>query len=327
MEFIGRQIDFAIAIEQVRGTAETVAQRTVRKVSANLIPRADRVVDDSTFGRIEDAERVRTVRKWTEGDVEGIVHADVLGYFLLNLYGTVASNTVSGATTHDFSMEQSIVHPSLTGFIKDGDVRQESVAGLMLTKLEISASTDDYVRYNASFIGKESAADVSVLPALATEYDFISRDITVKIASSEAGLAAATALKIKDFSVTFNTNAEADFVFGSYSPDDIYNKKFSIEGKFTRNYIDTTFQDLYEGDNFVYMQITIEGEATIGSGSAHPKIVVLLNKAQINDWSRSSDGDALVTEDVSFKGFYNISDSEQSTVELVNVTSEYSVGS
>jgi hypothetical protein len=311
MEFIGRQIDFAIAIEAERGVAETEAQRTVRKVTANLIPRAERIIDDSTFGKIEDAERVRTVRRWTEGDVEGIVHTDVIGYYFLNLYGTVASNTVSGATTHDFSMEQSITHPSLTGFIKDGDVRQESVAGLMLTKLELTATTDDYVRYNASFIGKESGADVSVLPALATEYDFVSRDITVKIASSEAGLAAAEALKIKDLSISFDTHAEADYVFGDYSPSDIYNKQFSIEGKFSKNYIDTVFQDLYEGDDFQYMQITIEGEAVIGSGSAHPKIVVLLNKAQVNDWSRSSDGDALVTEEVSFKGFYNSTDSEQ----------------
>src|SRR5690606_40983195 len=65
-------------------------------LTCNLIPRAEKVVDDSTFGRLEDAERVRTVRKWSEGDVAGIVHADVLGYYLLNLYGDVDSANVSG---------------------------------------------------------------------------------------------------------------------------------------------------------------------------------------------------------------------------------------
>lgn len=327
MEFIGRQIDFAIAIEQTRGTAEATANRTVRKVTANLIPRAERVIDDSTFGRLEDAERIRTVRKWSEGDVAGIVHADVIGYYFLNLFGTVESNTVSGATTHTFSMEQTITHPTLTGFIKDGDVRQEKVPGLMITSLEINATTDDYVRYTANFLGKESETDVSVIPSLSTEYDFISRDITVKIADDEAGFEAASAIKVKEANITFNSNAEADYVFGSYSPNDIYNKQFSIEGSFTRNYIDTTFQDLYEGNTSKFMQIKIEGEATIGSGSANPTIILQLDKVQINDWNRSSAGDALVTEEVSFKAFYNTTTSQQSEVTLINLTSDYSVGS
>lgn len=327
MEFIGRQIDFAIAIEAVRGTAETTAARTVRKVNANLIPRADRIIDDSTFGRLEDAESIRTVRKWSEGDVAGIVHADVIGYYFYNLYGAVASNTTSGATTHVFSMDQTITHPSLTGFIKDGDVRQEKVAGMMITSLEITASTDDYVRYNANFIGKEGVSDVSVLPALATEYDFISRDISVKIADTEGGLSGATAIKVKEMSVSWNPNAEADYVFGSYSMNDVYNKQFSIEGKFTRNYTDTTFQDLYEGNGSKFMLLSIVGEATIGSGSAHPSIILQLDKVQINDWSRSSAGDALVTEEVSFKAFYNATSSQQSELTLVNLTSEYAIGS
>ncbi len=326
-EFIGRQIDFAIAIEQTRGTAEATAERTVRKVAANLIPRAERVIDDSTFGRLEDAAQIRTVRRWSEGDVEGIVHADVIGYYFLNLYGSVSSNTVSGATTHTFTMEQSITHPSLTGFVKDGDVRQEKVAGLMITTLELIATTDDYLRYTANFLGKEGATDVSVLPALATEYDFISRDITVKIADSEGGFGAASALKLKELNITFNTNAEADFVFGNYSPNDIYNKQFSIEGSFVRNYEDTTFQDLYESNTAKFMQIVIEGEAVIGGASAHPKITIQLDKIQINDWTRTSGGDDLVTEEVSFKAFYNTSTSQQSEVELVNLTAEYAVGS
>ena len=326
-EFIGRQVDFALAIEQDRGVAEVAADRTIRKVTANLIPRAERVTDDTTFGRIEDAAAIRTVRKWSEGDVEGIVHADVIGYFFYNIYGAVTSNTTSGATTHSFTLEQSITHPTLTGFVKDGDVRQEKVAGMMVTTLELTASTDDYLRFKAGFIGKESATDASVIPALATEYDFVSRDITVKIADSEGGLGAASALKLKDLTIVWNTNAEPDFVFGSYSPNDVYNKQLSIEGSFVRNYIDTTFQDLYEGGASKFMQVVIEGEATIGSGSAKPKITLLLDKMQVMDWNRTSAGDDLVTEEVSFKGLYNTATSQQSELELVNLTAEYAVGS
>jgi hypothetical protein len=322
-EFIGREIDFALAPESVRGTAETVAQRNVRKVTCNIIPKAERVVDDTTFGRIEDAERIRTVRKWNEGDVSGIVHVDVLGYYLWNIYGEVDSGASSGdAFEHTFTMEQSILHPSLTLFVKDSDVRQEKLAGGMITTLELTATTDNYVRYTANFIAKEGETDTSEIPALATEYDFVGRDITVKIASTEAGLANATALKLKDLNLTFNTNAEADFTFGSYSPDEIYNKQFSIEGSLTRNFVDETFKDLYEGNDFVYMQIEIEGEAILDEGVS-PKITILGNKIQVQDWTRTSEGDALVTEDVKFKFFYNTDDESMSEVTLKNLTEEY----
>ena len=322
-EMIGRQIDFALAVESTRGTAEAVADRNVRKVTCNLIPRAERVIDDTTFGKLEDATNIRTVNKWNEGDVEGIVHADVMGYYFYNIYGEVASTTVSGdVTEHVFTMDQTIKHPSLTLFVKDGEVRQEKLAGGMITTLELSASTDNFVRYTANFLAMEGETDTSTIPSLATEYDFVSRDISVKMASSQAGLSSATPLKLKDMSLTWNTNAEADFVFGDYSPDNIYNKQFSIEGSFTRNFVDETFKDLYESDDFEYMEITIEGEADIGDGN-NPSITILLNKVAVQDWSRTSAGDDLVTEDVSFKAFYHETDEQASQVTLVNVTDAY----
>jgi len=326
MKFIGRDINFAVAVESTRGTAETTASRTVRKVECNLIPKAERVIDDSTFGRLEDAERVRTVRKWNEGDVSGIVHADVLGYFLLNLYGDVISSADADGFEHVFSLEQSLAHPTLTMFVKDGEVRQQKIAGGVISSLEISATTDNYVRYNASFIGKSGVDDTSELPALATEYDFIGRDIEVKIASTEAGLVGATALKLKGLKVTWNSNAEADYVFGSLSPDEIDNRTFSIEGEFERNFVDETFKDLYEGDGFVYMQIKVEGEE-LEYLTTKPAIVVLLNKVQVTDWSRTSGGNDLVTETVSFKAFLNADDEQQSEVTLTNFTETYAIGS
>jgi hypothetical protein len=328
MEFIGREINLALAPEAVRGTATATAERTVRKVTCNLIPRAERVVDDTTFGRLEDAERVRTVRRWSEGDVSGIVHADVIGYYLLNLYGAPESTPVAGSITdHVFELEQSIQHPTLTFFVKDGEVRQEKIAGGVVSQFELTAATDNYVRYNATFLGKEGEDDASELPELENEYDFVSRDITVQIAENEGALADAPAIKLKNLSINWNPNAEADWVFGSYSPDNIYNKQFVIEGEFEKNFTDETFKDLYEGDDFRYMKITIEGEAELGGGGQKPTITVLLYKVQITDWNRSSEGDALAVETVSFKAFYNTEDGKQSQVTVRNLTESYATGS
>jgi hypothetical protein len=236
MEFIGRQIYFGIAAESVRGTAEAAATRWLRKTTCDIIPRSERVTDDTSFGRLEDADRVRTVRKWNEGSLEGIVHADVLGYFLLNLYGDVESTVVTGSIyDHVFELDQTIQHPTLTLFVKDGAVRDVKMAGGVISSFELSASTDDYLRYTANFIGKQEAAATSS-PSTETEYDFVPRDIEIKLADAEAGLSGATATKAKEMTITWNPNAIVDYTFGSYSPDDIYNGAFSIEISLTRNY-------------------------------------------------------------------------------------------
>ncbi len=326
MEFIGRQIDFGVGVEAVRGTAEATPDRNVRKVTCNIIPRSERVIDDTTFGRLEDAERVRTVRRWSEGDVEGIAHADVIGYFFYNLLGDITSEADGVAYKHALTLDQTITHDTLTLFVKDSDVRQEKLANGVITTLELSASTDNYVRYTANFLAKEGVEDTSTYPDLATEYDFVSRDISVKVASSEAGLASATALKLTDLSINFNSNAEARFVFGDYSPDNIYNKQFAIEGSFTKAFADEEFLDNYKEDDFVYMEIMIDGEADLGSGKT-PYIKVLLNKVQITDWNRDSAGDDIVNEEVSFKAFYNTEDEQMVEVELRNTTEAYEIGS
>jgi len=321
-EFIGRQIDFGIAVEGTRGTAESVAERNVRKVTANLTPKVEKVVDDTSFGRLEDSSRSRVVRKWSEGDIEGIIHADVIGFYLNNLYGSLATTEIEiDVYSHVFNLDQDIKHPSLTFFIKDAGVRQLKVPGGMVSSFEIQASVDSFVRYTANIMGRESETDASTYPALQTEYDFIGKDITVKIADTEAGLSGASALKLKDLNVSWETNAEADFVFGAYSPNDIYNKQFSISGSFTKNFEDTTFEDLYNSDDFKYMSVVIIGDQEIGD--EHPTLNLVMNKVSITEHERTSAPDDLVTESVSFKAFYNTADSKQSQMTIINETVTY----
>ena len=322
MEIIGREVEFGIAIESARGTAKTVADKWARKATANVVERATHVVDDTTRGRIEDAEGRRVVQKFVEGEVSGPVHADLLGYMLANIYGVVVTTTISGSVkSHAFTLGQNIQHPSLTLFAKDGAVQQQTFDNAMIGTLEISASIDDYVRYTASFIASEAASNADT-PDYDDEYDFIARDITIKIAADEASLSAATAIKAKDIAITFDQGLVRDHVVGSYFADDIYNSKMMIEGELTLNFADETFKDLYLGNDAKYMQITIEGEADIGSGNK-PTVTILLNKVQFMDWNRDGGADELVTEPISFRAFYNADDEQQSEVTLKNLTASY----
>lgn len=322
MQIIGREIEFGVATEASRGSAESGADKWLRKMTANVVEKATHVEDDSVRGRLEDAEGRRKVTSHIEGEVEGPLHIDALGYFLANIYGVVVTSTVTGSVkSHVFTLGQNIQHPSLSLFAKDGSVQQLVFDNAMINTFEISAAIDSYVRFNANFLAG-AAANNSDTPSYDTEYDFVARDITVKVADSEAGLSGATALKVKDMSVNWDQGLIQDHVYGSYNPDDIYNSKLTITGSFTKNFEDETFKDLYLGNGTKYMQIVIEGEADLGSGN-NPTITIVLNKVQIMDWNRSGGANDLVTENVTFKAFYNATDGEQSTVTVKNLTASY----
>lgn len=321
-EIIGREIEFGIATEATRGSVEAVADKWMRKVEANVVERAVHALDETTRGRLEDGEGRRVVQKFAEGEISGIVHADVIGWMLSNIYGVVVSSNVAGSVySHIFTLKQDIQHQSLTLFAKDGAVQQLVFSNAMINTLEINATLEDYVRFTSSFIASV-ATDNADTPSYDTEYDFVAKDITVKIADSEAGLAGATASKVKDLSVRFDQGLIRDHVVGSETPDDIYNSRLMIEGNFTLNFSDETFKDLYLGDDAKYMSITIQGDADLGSGN-NPTITILLNKVQFMDWNRSGGANDLTTEPITFRAFYNPTDSQQSKVTVQNLTSSY----
>jgi len=322
-EIIGKDLEIGVKIEGTRGTAETVASKWVRNVTTDIFAKVEKVVDDSQKGGLEDSSNTRTTKKWYDGDLAGIVHADAIGYFFEQVYGQSTPTTVEAGEvySHAYSLLQNIEHPTLSLFAKDGANSQEVFNGGVVSTIEINAVTDDFVRFTTNVIAREATSN-SDTPAYATDYDFIGKDITVKIADTEAGLSSADALCIKDMTITWETGATADFCFGSYSPNDVYNQKMMIEGSFNKNYQDDTFKDLLTSDNAKYMQISIVGD-TILEGSNAPELVILLNKTQITEWSRSGGNDELVTEDVSFKAFYNNADSQQSELTLQNTTASY----
>jgi hypothetical protein len=321
-DIIGRNIEAGVSLEASRGVAESTVSKWMRNVSCSIVERAEHVIDDTSRGRLEDSDGRRVIKQWVEGDMEGIVHADALGYLLKSLYGTVNTATVTGAVKdHTFTLLQNIQHPTLSVFVKDGSVQQKVFKGGMLKSFELNAAVDNYVRFKAAFQAISGASNAAS-PSYGTEYDFIAKDITVKFATSVAGLGAATAIKAKDLNLVWDQGLIVDHVFGAYAPNDILNSKMSIEGDFTVNYGETTYKDLYLADTDQVCQITIQGAADIGSAN-NPTITITLYKIRIMDWNRSGGNDELVTQPVSFKAFYSPADTKASQVVVRNLTASY----
>lgn len=323
MNIIGRELEVGIGVESVRGTA--LLGRWGKKLVATILPKNQKVVDESSDNGFEDSPSARIVKEWFEGDIEGNVHADLIGYLLTNIYGNVQSTLVgSGVYSHAFSLLHNVEHPSVSIFRKDGDVINEKYGGGVVGNLDINAVSDDYVKFKTT-IALSNSASSAESPSYNAEYDFVGRDVTIKMADTEAGLSGANAIKVKSASIKFNNNPINDHNCGSYSPD-MYNSLLGIEVEITKNFNSTDYEDLYKSNDYKYMQISIEGEADIGGGNK-PKIVLTLNKGQIQAWERSGNVGDLVEETFTVKAFKNDEDGEASTVLLQNLTSEYIIGS
>lgn len=323
MEVIGKQLEIGLGVESIRGT-EASSVKWIKNVSAGIQDKAEHVQDGSSRGKFEDMDGRRVIKKFIEGDMECYLYADSFGFLAYNLYGEVSSSLVgSGVYDHVFSLNQSSLNPSLSIFVKDGDAQQLVFKNGHLSSLELSASVDSYVNITASFKAKDSEDDTST-PGYDTEYDFIGKDISVKIADTEAGLSSATPMCVKELSITFDKGLIDDYCLGSYYPADFYQSKMSIEGSFQKNFEDETFKDLFASDTAKYIEIKIEGDTAIGE-TYKPTLTLRLNKVMISNWERSGGKDELVIEDVEFKAFYNATDGEQSTLTLRNLTEAYEI--
>ncbi len=323
MELIGKEIEIGIGVESVRGTAPATASQWIKNISASVLEKAEFVNDEASRGVFEDMDGRRVVKKHIEGDLEQNLYANAFGYLAYNLYGGVESALVaSGVYDHTFEVVQSSLAPSLSIFAKDGDAQQLAFQNCHVNTLELSATPDEYVKLTTSFIGEDSKDDTST-PSYATDFDFIGKEVLVKVADTEAGLVDATPMCLKEFNITFDRGLIADYCLGSYTPE-VYASKISIEGSFQKNFEDETFKDLYLGNSAKYMQITILGEAAIGT-TYHPTLTFTFNKVMITNWERSGGKDELVVEDIEFKAFYNATDAEASKLVLRNTKDEYEV--
>jgi hypothetical protein len=324
MEHIGRESAVGVAIEGTRGVAETAASKWFKKTSATLLPEVTKIIDDSSFGRLEDAEEARTVREWFEGDVNGVLHADAIGYYLSQMYGEVATTTVTGAVRqHVFTLAQDITHPTLSMFVSD-PVKNEVYNGGVVSSLTIEANTDDYVRYTANVLARSSGTHTDTVE-LGTEYDFIGKDIIIKMADTFGGLAGAAVVPVKTLNIEYDTGAISDWVFGSTAPTH-YNGAFGITFTLSKNYTNTDFETLYKNNAAKYVSISIKG-GNVLAGSNAPELTFTFYKAKVTEYDIDDASNDLREENITFKALYNTTDQKQSQVLLRNVTDEYITGS
>lgn len=211
--FIGRKIEIGIGSEAIRGTA-VAPSYWLSSINADIDDKFDQVTDEESMGIIEDANDLKISKKYAEGTIGGYLSDISFGLILKATLGTDTKTTHAGETTvydHTFSLLESCQHPTLTLEAKN-PAQQLKFANAVVQSLDIKAELGKFVEFTTKVMAQTGVTSANT-PSYPTEHNFMAKDVTVKFATTQAGLDAASAINVKNVEITFEKNIESDDIF------------------------------------------------------------------------------------------------------------------
>lgn len=332
---IGKQFQIGIAKETSRGTAKTTATYWLAVDDWEMAERYQNAVDTQQYGLIEDSLSQTRVKNWSEGQIKFPISGTSSAVLFLSLFGTDTPALHSGETSiydHVLSVQQSVQHQSITFFVHDpiatasGVTADYTHANTVVHKIEIDYSLGNFVMGTATIKGQTgSAAAVVFSPSQTVEDRFVPQYLTFKLASTLAGLGAATAIKIKSANITLDAGDEDDDVLGQTAPRDFLNKEFSCEGTIEaiwQNESDFRAAAIANTPQAMRLDL-INSDVTFGVASSHPEFKLDFARVYFTEFSRPIAIHDVVYQTIKFKAAYSVSDAQMVKATFTNSIPTY----
>ena len=316
--FSGRQVSIGFFLETTRGTWATPTY-WVPRVSGDIDDKFDVIENSSSYGTIDQVTGSTLSKKWSEGSFDAIIGDTSIGLLLKALFGTESAAAASGETLvyeHTFTLQTSAQHPSISVTKKDS-VRTFGFSNSMITSLEINCDSDNYAMVTVGFKGLPGVAQTATA-SFTTENFFTRSGITLKRATSLAGLSSGTAVNVSKFKVVFTPNVIDDDILGSASPNDFLNTAFRTEAEFELKYEDDTFHDFLKNGTSTYYRLLMTNSTTIGNAE-NPSLQIDFANVAHKEWSRKDENDKIVGQTVKIVGKYNTTDALSVRAILTNL--------
>lgn len=239
--------------------------------------------------------------------------------------GTWSGGTIGLKTAvkgHFFERLNSNTHPSFTIYGSD-PVGDDRAAYCMVDSFEVEFKVGDYAKFNAKFKGKKLASTSAQNPVYTADNPFLAKHASVKFATDESGLNAATASTVQRFKLTINKNLVDVQAFGDTDIASIHNQQFSIAGDLEAIYNATTFRDYVANSNKKACRIAaVNNEVTAilsdSANSIYPSLYIDMARISFEEWSRSNENNGLVNQTMGFSGEFDVSTAMTLEILLIN---------
>ena len=325
-EYTGRKVSFGVAKEATRGTAETSVDFWLPHLSLSLLPMRTKVMNESAIGSLAEFNDSDTFESFTEGSFEGKVQSESFPLLLLSAMGglTSASNADGSGDVYDHTAVVSNTNSSqsLTLFQADG-VDTYAYPLSMITTLDINAELGDFIKYSGSIVAGDEIDSV-VTPAYTTATEFKPKHMSVRLASSTAGLGAASDIAtVQSLRLTIDKTVERDNQFGQETPYDISTRAVQVNGELVLRHSTDTYKDNFMDNDHQAMRITIANtDVTIGT-SANPTIVLTMPKVTFESWSKDDSLNDKINQTIGFQALLDVTTGSILTAVTTNLTASY----
>lgn len=319
-KFVGRRGSLALAIEDTRGVPSGTSSDYffVPVATMSFKDTVEEAREDQGMGVIADGDSKYVTMKMGEGEVEAQIYNEALGVFLTGVLGAIPSSSGSDPYTHTYTLSNSNQHRSVSIYWSDPDRKDMYKLG-MIDSFQVSVEPSGIVNYTVGF--KSKTADEWT--EIASDYTnlgtkFLHQHVQVKLATSTAGLDAATALSVKNLELNINKNSMYDTVIGTVEPEDILNQQLSVEGSLELNLEDDTFRDYMLNGTYRAMRIQF-------NAGANDQMTFEFPRVDFSQWEPDYTLNEIAKQTINFKANYDAANGVDiiSTCTLVNSTASY----
>ena len=318
-KYIWRKVNVWFWKETTRWTA-VAPNLWCPKASLDFDEKSEKVIDESSIGVIEDSFDWHVVKQRAEWSFECNAYANAIWYILLNLFGSVSTSGSTGEYTHEFSVDETNQHQSLTIGLAD-DTQDKQFPLAMIDSAEITAETWNFVTISSDF-RSQKGSNASLTPSYSNDFALLWKHVQVYLADDLTGLDSASSIQATQVTLTINKNLEDVDVLGSVQPLDFCNTFFNIEWSMELLRDDATYQSIYMDGVKKAMRIEIvDNDTTLSSG--HPSLTFDLANVIMTEYAKAQDNNALIRQTLTFRWLYSMNDNSMITAKLINSQSAY----
>ncbi|MDQ0672937.1 hypothetical protein QFZ36_000498 [Pseudarthrobacter siccitolerans] len=323
---IGRKVAYGIGKESTAGTA-VAPTYWPKQLEADFMQKSDKEMNESALGVLDKYNSAEIMRDYGQGKIKGKICDKSIGLILASAFGAApvsSDNADSDATIKDHTYSQSQVSEqlTLTLALKDA-LRDERYAYGVMSSFDFEAAVGQWATWAADFISKKPTTSAGNTVAYVAENEFKAKHISVKLASTVAGLSGATAISLKDVKFNVSKNAEPWYALGSNDPSKIHTKEVEIKGDFTALFDSATHHDAFFANTNQAMSITlVNTDVTIGA-AANPKLVFIFPKVNFSDWGTDQGLGSIVEQSIGFQALYSLTDGYSWNAVLTNAVASY----
>ena len=302
---IGRRGNTGVGVEATAGTTSAV-KVWLPTLSNDLSERHTPIGDMSARGtRDEQSSESVLGKKWGEGAIEVILDAEVAPYLIFLGMGGYASSS-SEIYIHDFSRKTGN-NPKTATIYRDRDTDVVKFPHSVVNSFEVNFA-DDVAKLTANILSRFPIEEDAETPSYADLDLFTWRQARVQV--NNAGVT--SDLKVREFTLNVNNNAEMVYAPNSNDVDNIPMKQFGVSGNIVVDFENETQKDFFQN----LTKVRLDVEMLQGTH----KITFTMPQVRLDEDSISTPNDDISQETIAFVAEND--GTETLTIEVRNDTLE-----